>query len=34
MIIGKEEYEIQSVSVKEITKYKKQLVDSAISELK
>ena len=34
IIIGKDEHEIQSVSVKEITKFKKQLVDSAISELR
>jgi hypothetical protein len=34
IIIGKDEHEIQSVSVKEITKFKKQLVDSAINELK
>lgn len=34
MVIGKDEFEIQSVTVKEITKYKKQLVESAIKELK
>jgi len=31
--IHKDEFEIESVSVKEITKYKRQLVDSAIKEL-
>tara|TARA_B100000767_G_C19700061_1_gene507985 strand:- start:67 stop:1104 length:1038 start_codon:yes stop_codon:yes gene_type:complete len=33
IIIGEDEHEIQSVSVKEITKFKRQLVDSAIREL-
>tara|TARA_B100000767_G_C19719327_1_gene516501 strand:- start:206 stop:1243 length:1038 start_codon:yes stop_codon:yes gene_type:complete len=33
IIIGEDEHEIQSVSVKEITKFKRQLVESAVGEL-